>query len=396
MRLLDQGYLEIVTTLFLIGLLLAWLTYLFMVKVKHKVMELIYALNTNYYHLGGSQTETVMSGSFAKLEYLILNLKKSNCCQGTQHPPLEIIINEIFSTFPVPVCVFDAEHKLLFGNKAMFTVLKKPMLIASSASSLGFEYSKNIYSNQVFSDNYWCQTTIFNFQDKQYRFFTAADISFKLNQTKVHSQDNIVRVLSHELRNSLTPLYSLSDTLLSSDTLEEVQVRNVLTKMNERSKTLLSFINSYSKLKTLPSPIFVWFNLQGAIDEALLGIDKSKYNLVVIGVENCFGDKSQITQLLTNLFKNSIEAKKTNRVNIKVESYVAEQQQFLKVNDNGIGFINFKNVLTPFYTTKKNGSGIGLALCNEIIQKHNGKLFVNNDKETGGACILMCWKLRNK
>lgn len=93
---------------------------------------------------------------------------------------------------------------------------------------------------------------------------------------------------------------------------------------------------------------------------------------------------------MINLLKNAFEACDSNNSEIDVKAYHQQQLQVIEVSDNGPGFANLDNVLTPFYTTKQHGSGIGLSLCAEIVRNHGGQLKVANNTN-GGAKITMQW-----
>ena len=100
--------------------------------------------------------------------------------------------------------------------------------------------------------------------------------------------------------------------------------------------------------------------------------------------------------MIINLVKNAQEANANTQTNIVIKAYYKQEQQIIEIADNGPGFANFNNVLTPFYTTKSEGSGIGLSLCAEIIKNHSGQLNVDNiyqlEKITG-AKVSMQWPL---
>ena len=98
--------------------------------------------------------------------------------------------------------------------------------------------------------------------------FSALDISQPLHQQQSVTQQNLIRVLAHELRNSLTPMASMADTLLCNDSFNEEQVRMVLGRFKQRSERLLSFIEQYSQLSQLPTPKSTWFNFNNLLDEA--------------------------------------------------------------------------------------------------------------------------------
>ena len=112
------------------------------------------------------------------------------------------------------------------------------------------------------------------------------------------------------------------------------------------------------------------------------------------GNQQCYGDSEQIVQVMINILKNAKEASKTDTTIVHINAYYQQNRQIIEVTDNGPGFGNLDNVMTPFNTTKKEGSGVGLPLCAEIVRNHGGQFSVAN-KQEGGAMITMSWPLRN-
>ena len=231
--------------------------------------------------------------------------------------------------------------------------------------------------------------------------FSALDISQPLHQQQSVTQQNLIRVLAHELRNSLTPMASMADTLLCNDSFNEEQVRMVLGRFKQRSERLLSFIEQYSQLSQLPTPKSTWFNFNNLLDEAKAMITKA-CTIHYQGSGQCYADEQQMAQILINIFKNAQEACDKEHCAISISLYYqqdstqAQQQgkQIIEIIDNGPGFANLDNALTPFYTTKSHGSGIGLSLCAEITRNHGGDFTLENTDN--GAKITMSWSVGNK
>ena len=289
--------------------------------------------------------------------------------------------------------------KLIYRNNAMNEQLKQPMLIGSSATDLGFrergisekgsQLSAKI-SHPDFNEKWQCQSISYLQNGNQHKLFSALNVANILQKNQTTTQNNLIRVLAHELRNSLTPMTSMADTLLGAEQLDEPQTRLVLSRIKNRSDRLLSFIGEYSKLAKLPPPKLVWFNFDEVFQEAKAMQHQKKSTIEFTGTEQCYGDHKQISQILINLFKNSLEACTNIECKIQVHLFQNQQGQVIEVIDNGSGFSNFENILTPFYTTKINGSCIGLTLCAEILKNHQGDFIVENIP-TGGAKITMSW-----
>jgi len=324
-----------------------------------------------------------------ELQREIFTLAQDNQYKNQQHQGLENVLSHILDSWPIPVCLFDENHQLSYRNIAMKEKIQQPMLIGTRAEALGFTLENDVLTHNSFNQQWQCQSISYLYQQKKCHIFSALDISAPLHQQQSVTQQNLIRVLAHELRNSLTPMASMADTLLSNEksneksnhasnqAFDDQQVRLVLTRIKQRSERLLSFIEQYSQLSQLPTPKSTWFDINELIDEAK-AMMTDKCSVTLQGNAQCFGDTQQVAQILINLFKNAREACELEHCQLIVKIYHQQEMQIIEVIDNGPGFANLDNVLTPFYTTKKHGSGIGLSLCAEISRNHSGELSVAN------------------
>ncbi|MFQ3194469.1 MAG: two-component system nitrogen regulation sensor histidine kinase NtrY [Colwellia sp.] len=330
------------------------------------------------------------------LQKEITGLAQVNLTKSRNHQSLDNLLNHILDAWSVPVCLFDENLQLTYRNTAMNEQIQQPMLVGSFASNLGFKHQNGQLTHPKFDQQWQCQSIQYKQENQDHWLFSAINISQLLNKNSSVTQQNLIRVLGHELRNSLTPMASMTDTLLSADELDEQQTRLVLSRIHKRSNRLLSFISEYSKLTQLPLPRLEWFDLSEIIDETKLLVNEQLCLIEFQGNQQCFGDEEQIAQVIINLVKNAQEASKNIQTKIVIKAFYKQEQQIIEVEDNGPGFANLNNVLTPFYTTKPGGSGIGLSLCAEIIKNHFGQLSVENRKNKSaivGASILMSWPI---
>lgn len=326
-----------------------------------------------------------------ELQKEINQLAQQNSNKNEQNQTLDTLLSHILDAWSVPVCLFDHQLQLTYRNNAMNDLLQQPMLVGTSAENLGFVLNNNHFSHPIYDEKWQCQSIRYTQQGKDNWLFTAIDISQLLNKNQSITQNNLIRVLGHELRNSLTPMSSMADTLLCSEVLNEAQTRKVLSRIQQRSDRLMTFIDQYSQLSQLPPAQPKWFDFSTLLIETKAMVSQ-RCQVHFQGSNQCYGDVNQVAQVLINILKNAEEAVIEQNCLVNITLYSIKNEQIIEVTDNGPGFANLANVLTPFYTTKTQGSGIGLSLCAEITRNHQGQLSVSNIPD-GGARIVMVWPI---
>ncbi|ALO35945.1 hypothetical protein CMT41_15345 [Colwellia sp. MT41] len=187
----------------------------------------------------------------AELQQEISKLAIDKLKKAQQNQTIDHLLSHILDSWPIPVCLFDENNQLTYRNIAMKDKIQQPMLIGTSAADLGFVMDNDNLSHSQFNQQWQCQSISYLYQQKKCHIFSALDISQPLHQQQSITQQNLIRVLAHELRNSLTPMASMADTLLCNDSFNEAQVRMVLGRIKTRSERLLSFIEQYSQLSQL-------------------------------------------------------------------------------------------------------------------------------------------------
>lgn len=282
------------------------------------------------------------------------------------------LIDGLFQHWPQPIALFNQQDQLIFFNHPMYQQLKTPLLRGMIMAECGFTVNNKQCSHAKLNRDWQVQRIALT--DAKQTLITASYIGHQLQDAKRQSQADLIRILSHELNNSLTPMASMADTLLSAEALNEKQTRQVLTRVKSRSESLLQFIKAYSELSRLPTAKPHYFDLKTL---ATLNAAEQNIQLNFAGESQCFADKLLIEQLLINVFKNTFEATH-DPASIALRCFQQADMQILQLTDNGPGFANPDHAIQPLYTTKKTGHGLGLALCNDIVQKHNGQLHLAN------------------
>lgn len=293
-------------------------------------------------------------------------------------PQEETFLIALLAHWPTPTALFHKLNGLRFFNHALHQQVKKPLLLGMSLKSAGFDWQHNRVTHPDF-DHHW-QSNVVQLPDSQHMIISANFIGEQLQAARLASQADIVRILSHELKNSLTPMSSMADTLLEYPLLPESETRQALTRIRQRSDRLLSFIHAYAQLNQLPEPTPCHFNF---ITLAEQNAKEHQLQLEFHGQTQCFADPILMEQVVINVFRNAQQASGDN-TDISIHSFIDGSHQVIIITDNGPGFANLTNALTPLYTTKKEGNGLGLALCHEIIERHGGQLQLSNT-ETGAS-----------
>ena len=220
------------------------------------------------------------------------------------------------------------------------------------------------------------------------------DISSEIAENEQQSWSKLIRVLTHEIMNTVTPIASLSETLLNFENVDE-EVRNGLDTISQSSRGLIKFVDSYRNLTRVAPPVKRAFYFRELAERV---ISLTKEQALVSGAECIYIEKSddillyadegQITQILINLVKNAIQAE-ARHIEITAEINLSEHVIINVTNDGSpISKESQEEIFVPFYTTKQEGTGIGLSLSRQIMRLHNGTLSLTRSDETSTVFTL--------
>ncbi|WP_019539634.1 sensor histidine kinase [Proteiniphilum acetatigenes] len=220
-----------------------------------------------------------------------------------------------------------------------------------------------------------------------------------MEEAETKAWQKLISVLTHEIMNSIAPIISLSETLSEQEDQEKVDLeryrimQQAMETIHRRSKGLLSFVENYRTLTRLPQPVKQPIQMHALLKSiqqltASNGIDFfwSVYPTQLI----LNADKTMVEQLLINLLKNAHEAcSGLPEEKIEVKAEMVGDKVEITVSDNGQGIAPeaIDKIFIPFYSTKANGSGIGLSLCRQIVARHKGKISVQSGKN--GTCFKL-------
>lgn len=218
------------------------------------------------------------------------------------------------------------------------------------------------------------------------------DISSEMAENEQVSWQKLIRVLTHEIMNTVTPVASLSETLLLPESGEE-DIRTGLETISQSSRELIRFVESYRNLTRVAAPVKKAFFVRELIERVIQLTGSYAEEAVCTFVEKSedillYADESQISQILVNLVKNAMQAGATI-VTITAEIDMAESV-IINVTNNGrpISRESREEIFVPFYTTKQEGTGIGLSLSRQIMRLHNGTLQLTRSDATATTFTL--------
>ena len=234
---------------------------------------------------------------------------------------------------------------------------------------------------------------------KTFWLVSLKNIHTALEQTEMEAWQKLIRVLTHEIMNSITPIISLADTLSersvtdSADNFTGRQMQQGLQVIRRRSKSLLEFVENYRKLTRIAPPaktdidVHDFFN---GLQQLFAGKPFLSFKLPD-NLPRWKADRGQMEQVFINLIKNALEAcEHTADASVCISVSATGKEWNFQVTDNGEGILPevTERIFVPFFTTKSGGSGIGLAICKQIVLLHGGQISVESQPNKGSRFIL--------
>ena len=238
---------------------------------------------------------------------------------------------------------------------------------------------------------------------KHVRIIALSDVSHELSNQEVDSWIKLIRVLTHEIMNTITPVTSLSETLLKElnseelfaaepQTADQVKLKQGLETIHKTGTELLAFVNNYRRFTHVPQPQPALFYVEPFLERMAMLCNHEVEIEVTPKDLLAYADESLISHVVTNLLKNAVEAfnglqsKATAKASIRLHAYTNEQESVVIDVSNNAGLIPddvASHIFIPFFTTKPEGSGIGLSLSRQIMRVSGGSLSLHQDKAQG-------------
>ena len=318
------------------------------------------------------------------------------------------LLNSVMETIPVAVFAFDSTGHLQLTNRAGENLLAAPAvkLLNRQAADLGLAECLRgdpvrVLGETVFpgANGRWgLRRSSFREKGLPHELIVIADLSQALRAEELIAWQRLVRVMGHELNNSLTPIKSIAGSLgqifrspkRAADW--EADMQSGLEIIASRADSLTRFMQAYARLARLPQPVRSPCSLKQLVERAA-AIELRQPVQVLGGPEIMIScDAAQIEQVLINLLKNSTEAALEQRAaghtsaGVRIKWIQAARFVEIMVEDDGPGIANSGNLFVPFFTTKAEGTGIGLVLSRQIAENHGGTLVLEN-RAPGNGCI---------
>ena len=301
------------------------------------------------------------------------------------------------------IVLLSAAAFFAFSHRMPFTGILLALFIAGLGINLYRLQMIQLRLMKQLSQNIRCGDTALSFRSK-YRNAQLEELTDELREAmrlykkrtmeanEIESWQKLIRVMGHEIMNSITPIISLSETL-STREVEYSRMQQGMQVIHKRSKGLLEFVENYRRITRIPAPV----KEKVTLTELFNGIAELIPNDYICFAQpatqiSIKADRTQIEQVLINIIKNAIEAcAEVPSPQIQVKSSVSETGTVsITVSDNGPGILPnvLDKIFIPFFTTKENGSGIGLSLCKQIMHLHGGNITARSTPEQGSEFTL--------
>ena len=334
---------------------------------------------------------------------------ESSQYEASQYQYIVTLINQL----QIGVLAFDERERIHLANESFNTLLGQKELInldsIKATNEALYDQLKEIKNgeNTIFKTTLLGQAkklsmsaTSFKLRQKRYKLISLQDIHTELDQHEMEAWQKLIRVLTHEIMNSVAPITSLSSTLknlVQDNELDAGKINTLqegLDAIESRSQGLMNFTQSYRALTRVPLP-----NIREVDSQTFLQRIDSLFKPTIANTEIAWSlslgeknpslliDPDLMEQVIINLLKNAKEAvsPKKGRIDLALREHTELGQIQLSITDNGPGIPDeiTEKVFIPFYTTKSEGSGIGLSLARQIVQLHKGELtFKTSDMGT--------------
>ena len=299
---------------------------------------------------------------------------------------------QILNAVDTGIMVVDSQNNILQHNQAALRLLDTDVLT-----------HLNQIKGKLKDEHLAKHETQAMLKDKHVRIIALSDVSHELSNQEVDSWIKLIRVLTHEIMNTITPVTSLSETLLKEldneeqnaaepQPTEQAKLKQGLETIHKTGTELLAFVNNYRRFTHVPQPQPALFYVEPFLERMAMLCNHEVEIAVTPKDLLAYADESLISHVVTNLLKNAVEAFNdllsipTTKPFIRLHAYTNEQEAVIIDVSNNAGLIPddiASHIFIPFFTTKPEGSGIGLSLSRQIMRVSGGSLSLSQDKTQG-------------
>ncbi|MBP7562767.1 MAG: GHKL domain-containing protein [Candidatus Cloacimonetes bacterium] len=321
-------------------------------------------------------------------------------------------LNQFMEHLEIGIIAFDEQNKIEFINYYAKKLLKishvADLTQQNKSQNPLYDYIMNLSESgsKVFKSEDWNSKTLsiqsnhIQFKNKVIKLISIKDIKSEMDEQEINSWQKLIRVLTHEIMNSITPITSLSATasalIKSSDQPSEFSedIQNAILTIHKRSSGLISFVDSFRNLVKIPEAHLTSVKVKTLFDSLhqMIQSDLQKHQIdLQISIEpdttiSILTDESLLQQALINLLNNAMDAVKESadkQIMLKAVHY--QDDTLIQLTDNGMGIDsqNLENIFIPFFTTKKSGNGIGLSIVKQILFKLKADINVHSEPNQG-------------
>jgi len=384
-------------------LLIAWLGFSFALRGKlvhplQTLSNLLSALREEDYSIRarGTRSRSALGEVFTEVNSLrdMLRDQRLSSLEATA------LLRKVMEEIDVAIFTFDSEQRLQLLNRAGERLLAQPAerILGRTAEELGLgsclggEPVRTIAMSFPGDAGRWgIRRSTFREHGRPHQLLVLTNLSQALREEERQAWQRLIRVLGHELNNSLAPIKSMAGTLGSLLMRQprpadwDDDARRGLSVIEGRAESLSRFMEGYSRLARLPSPKLQPSNL-GDLVRRVAGLERRLPVALVPGPELTLQvDPDQLEQMLINLVRNAVDAALETGGGVKLGWRRNGEYVELLIEDEGPGLPNTTNLFVPFFTTKAVGTGIGLVLSRQIAEAHGGSLTLQN-RFSGPGC----------
>jgi PAS domain S-box-containing protein len=319
------------------------------------------------------------------------------------------LLRTVIAEIDAAIFAFDSEGRLRLVNREGERLLSQPIerLLGRGADTLGLDVYLRDDAPRTLELSRDGRMTRWEVRRREFRqdglphhLLVLTDVSHVLREEERLAWQRIVRVLSHEINNSLAPIKSIARSLQRVLKREprapdwEQEMSHGLDVIEGRSGSLSRFLQAYARLAQLPKPVRRPVDVEAWVRRVVDLEERMPVALCPGPATTVLADRDQLDQLLINLVRNAVDAASDTGGGVRVSWTSDETSVVVSVEDEGPGLSNTANLFVPFFTTKPEGTGIGLALSRQIAEGHGGTLALENREDSTGARARLRLPLR--